>query len=67
AFISRPAFVSLKRRLDYSEYGGAPLLGTNGVCIISHGKSSSKAIKNALRVASEFVAHKVNQHIEENL
>lgn len=67
AFISRPAFVSLKRRLDYSEYGGAPLLGTNGVCIISHGKSSSKAIKNALRVASEFVRHKVNQHIEENL
>ena len=67
AFISRPAFVSLKKRLDYSEYGGAPLLGTNGVCIISHGKSSSKAIKNALRVASEFVAHKVNQHIEENL
>ena len=67
AFISRPAFVSLKRRLDYSEYGGAPLLGTNGVCIISHGKSSSKAIKNAIRVASEFVAHKVNQHIEENL
>jgi len=67
ALISRPAFVSLKRRLDYSEYGGAPLLGTNGVCIISHGKSSSKAIKNALRVASEFVRHKVNQHIEENL
>lgn len=67
AFILRPAFVNLKKRVDYSEYGGAPLLGTNGVCIISHGKSSPKAIKNALRVASEFVRHKINQHIEENI
>ena len=57
----------LRKRIDYAEYGGAPLLGINGVCIIGHGRSNSDAIKNAVRVASEFAAHKVNDHIEQRL
>lgn len=63
--IARPAFRNFKRRVDYSEYGGAPLLGINGVAIICHGGSSPRAIKNGIRVAAEFVNHKVNRHIEE--
>jgi glycerol-3-phosphate acyltransferase PlsX len=63
AFLSLPAFKSLMKEIDYSEYGGAPLLGVNGVTIISHGRSSAKAIKNAIREASEFVSHQVNEHI----
>ena len=52
--LSRKAFADFKKRLDYSEYGGAPLLGIKGVCIVSHGSSNSNAIKNAIRVANEF-------------
>ncbi len=63
----RPAFKNLRKKMDYSEYGGAPLLGVNGICIICHGSSSPKAIKNALRVASEFVRHHVNDHIREDI
>lgn len=54
-------------RLDHSEYGGAPLLGLDGVAIIAHGGSDPKAIKNAIRVAMETVAHDVNRHITEVL
>ncbi|MEW5767034.1 MAG: phosphate acyltransferase PlsX [bacterium] len=67
AFLSKPAFKSFKRRVDYSEYGGAPLLGVNGVYIICHGGSSAKAIKNGIRVAAEFVNHQMNKHIEEQM
>ncbi|NQT95909.1 MAG: phosphate--acyl-ACP acyltransferase, partial [Candidatus Omnitrophica bacterium] len=63
ALLSLPAFRSLKKEIDYSEYGGAPLLGINGVCIIGHGSSSAKAIKNAIKEAAEFVSHQVNQRI----
>jgi glycerol-3-phosphate acyltransferase PlsX len=63
AFLSMPAFRALKKEIDYSEYGGAPLLGVNGVCIISHGSSSAKAIKNGINEAAEFIQHQVNQHI----
>jgi len=52
--LSRTAFRSFKSRLDYSEYGGAPLLGVKGCVIICHGRSSAKAIKNAIRLAAEF-------------
>lgn len=62
-----PAFKSLKKKLDDSEYGGAPLLGVNGGAIICHGKSKAKAIKNAIRVAGEFTEKKVIEHIRENL
>jgi glycerol-3-phosphate acyltransferase PlsX len=62
--LSQHAFRQFKRRLDYSEYGGAPLLGINGITIVCHGRSNANAIKNAIRVANEFCANKVNQVIE---
>lgn len=67
AFLARNAFSELKKVGDYAEYGGAPLLGVNGICIIGHGSSSPKAIKNAIRVAGEFVENKVNEQIVERL
>lgn len=65
--LARSAFADFKKRLDYSEYGGAPLLGVKGVCIICHGRSTPKAIKNAIRVAAEFAEGNLNQRIEEDL
>lgn len=65
--LAKPALRKLRKRIDYSEYGGAPLLGINGACIIGHGKSNANAIKNAVRVASEFVSQRVNEHIEQRL
>jgi len=65
ALLAKKAFLSLKRKMDYAEYGGAPLLGIDGVCIICHGSSSAKAIKNAIRVAVEEVTKNVNKHIVE--
>jgi phosphate acyltransferase len=59
----KPALRNFKKKTDYDEYGGAPLLGINGTCIISHGRSTSKAIKNALRVASDFAENKVYKTI----
>lgn len=53
--LAKPAFRRVKSRLDYSEYGGAPLLGVNGVVIVGHGRSNAKAIKNALRMAKRTV------------
>jgi len=63
----RPALRKLKRRMDYAEYGGAPLLGVNGAIVIAHGASGAKAIKNAVRVAGEVVKYDVNRHIEDNI
>ena len=65
--LSRSGFNDFKKRLDYSEYGGAPLLGVRGVTIICHGRSNGNAIKNAIRVASEFSAGQLNQLIENEL
>ncbi len=65
--LARSAFMDFKKRVDYSEFGGAPLLGVRGVCIISHGRSTPKAIKNAIRVAAEFAGASINQQIEEEL
>ena len=65
--LSRRAFTDFKKRLDYSEYGGAPLLGIKGVCIVSHGSSNSNAIKNAIRVAAEFARSGINATIAEEL
>lgn len=65
--LCRSTFDALKKELDYAEYGGAPLLGVNGTCIISHGSSSARAIKNALRVAAEFTLQDVNRHIIDGL
>jgi phosphate acyltransferase len=63
--LARDAFVSFKKRVDYAEYGGAPLLGIRGNAIICHGRSSAVAIKNAIRVASEMARNKVNDRILE--
>ncbi len=65
--LARSAFKDFKKRLDYSEYGGAPLLGVKGVCIICHGRSNANAIKNAIRVAAQFANARINQRIETEL
>ena len=65
--LSRGAFKGLKRTMDYSEYGGAPLLGVKGVCIVGHGSSNSNAIKNAIRVADEGARFDINGKIEQEL
>jgi len=67
AFLSRRALRSLKKKMDSAEYGGAPLLGIDGTCIICHGSSNAKAIKNAIRVAGEEVVKNVNRHIVESI
>lgn len=64
ALLSRKAFNAFKKRLDPSEYGGAPLLGVRGVCIIGHGSSNERAIYNGIRVAAEFVQAGINERIE---
>src|ERR1017187_593175 len=65
--LSKSAFSNFRKRLDYSEYGGGPLLGVRGVCIITHGRSNGNAIMNSIRVAKEFSDTKVNGLIEEQL
>jgi len=65
--LSRSAFTDFKKRLDHTEYGGAPLLGLKGVCIITHGSSNANAIKNAIRVAAEFAESNANAEIEKAL
>jgi phosphate acyltransferase len=65
--LSRPAFKGFKKRIDYAEFGGVPLLGVRGATIISHGRSSPRAIRNALRVAGEVVDHRVNQQIQDEI
>ena len=65
--LSREAYRDFRKRVDYSEYGGAPLLGVKGVTIICHGRSNANAIKNAVRVAAEFARGQTNEKIEEEL
>ena len=65
--LSRSAFTDFKKRLDHTEYGGAPLLGVKGVCFITHGSSNANAIKNAIRVAAEFADRTINNKIEKEL
>jgi glycerol-3-phosphate acyltransferase PlsX len=67
ALLSRSAFHDFKKRLDHTEYGGAPLLGVKGVCFITHGSSNANAIKNAIRVAAEFAGHNINAEIAAGL
>jgi phosphate acyltransferase len=67
ALLSRSAFAEFKKRLDHTEYGGAPLLGVKGVCIITHGSSNANAMKNAVRVAAEFSRRGINDSIERGL
>jgi phosphate acyltransferase len=65
ALLSRRAFNDFRRRLDYTEYGGAPLLGVRGICIIGHGSSNDNAIYNGIRVAYEFARAGTNERIEQ--
>ena len=67
AYLAQGAFNDFKKRVDYSEYGGAPLLGLNGICIICHGRSNAKAIRNAIRVAKDFAEGGINQRIATEL
>ena len=67
ALLSRQAFNDFRRRLDYTEYGGAPLLGVRGVCIIGHGSSNDNAIFNGIRVAYEFAKAGTNERIEQRV
>jgi glycerol-3-phosphate acyltransferase PlsX len=53
--LSRQAFRRFRKRMDASEYGGAPLVGLNGLCIVGHGRSSAKAVRNAVAVAARAV------------
>ena len=63
----RGAFKDIRKKIDYAEYGGAPLLGVDGCSIICHGSSNAKAITSAIRVAGEFVEKRINQQIKERL
>jgi glycerol-3-phosphate acyltransferase PlsX len=62
--LSLRAFRRFRKRVDYSEYGGAPLLGVNGLCIVGHGRSSSKAVRNAVAMAHRFAASGVIHRLE---
>ena len=67
AYLLKPAFRRLKKTFDYAEYGGVPLLGINGVVIIGHGRSSAKAICNAIFEAEKVINENVNLEIEHEL
>jgi glycerol-3-phosphate acyltransferase PlsX len=67
AILSKTAFMKLWRDLDYTEYGGAPLLGVDGRVIISHGSSTAKAITNAIRRGAEFKENELNRRIIEEI
>jgi len=67
ALLSQKAFKGLKKTIDYTEYGGAPLLGVRGVCVIGHGRSNANAVKNAIRVAAGLSRAGMNEKIEQEL
>jgi glycerol-3-phosphate acyltransferase PlsX len=65
--LARPAFRSFRKKVDYAEYGGVPLLGVRGAAVICHGGSSARAIKNAVRVALDFNRNRVNDRIQDEI
>jgi glycerol-3-phosphate acyltransferase PlsX len=65
--LSRRAFRRFRRRVDYSEYGGAPLLGVAGLAIVGHGRSSARAVRNAIAMASRFAASGFNEQVEQEI
>ena len=67
AYLAQSAFKAIRKKVNYEEYGGSPLLGVNGICIIAHGASTPLAVKNALRVATESIKQQVNPHIVEEV
>jgi glycerol-3-phosphate acyltransferase PlsX len=66
-FLMKRNLKSLFKKMDYSEYGGAHLLGLNGVCIIGHGRSNPNAVKNAIRLAKDFVVNRVQEKIQQEI
>jgi glycerol-3-phosphate acyltransferase PlsX len=67
ALLARPSLDAMKRRLDYREYGGAPLLGVDGVVIVGHGRSDARAIRNGIRMAAQTVENGVLEAIKQGL
>jgi glycerol-3-phosphate acyltransferase PlsX len=65
--LAKPALKRFKQKLDYTEYGGAPLLGVKGVSIIGHGRSDAKAVRNAIRAALRAVEHRLHERIQERV
>jgi glycerol-3-phosphate acyltransferase PlsX len=65
--LSRQAYRRFRRRLDYSEYGGAPLVGLNGLCIVGHGRSSPKAVRNAVAMAARGVSERLLDNLAREL
>jgi glycerol-3-phosphate acyltransferase PlsX len=65
--LSLRAFRRFRKRVDYSEYGGAPLLGVNGLCIVGHGRSSIKAVRNAVAMAHRLATHDVMRRLEHGI
>jgi len=64
AFLLKPVLTEIRKRMDYTEYGGAPLLGVNGACLIGHGSSNAKAFKNAIRVCYDYAEKQIANKIE---
>ena len=67
ALLLKPVFKDIKKKFDYKEYGGAPFLGVDGICIKAHGSSDGKAFKNAIRQSKQFYDNKVLDKIKEQL
>jgi glycerol-3-phosphate acyltransferase PlsX len=67
AVLAKPAFQSIKKRLDYTEYGGAPLLGVRRIVVIAHGRSNARAIRNAIRSVKEFSTARAAERIEKGI
>jgi len=67
AFLMQRSFRKMKNRLDYAEYGGAPLLGVNGIVIIGHGRSNARAVKNAIKVAEKELERDLNGEIKKRI
>ncbi|MCA1558255.1 MAG: phosphate--acyl-ACP acyltransferase, partial [Acidobacteria bacterium] len=65
--LARPAFRNIKKRLDYTEYGGAPLLGVRQIVVIGHGSSNARAIRSAIRSVKEFSEHHASERIESGI
>lgn len=67
AVLMKPTFDGIRKAFDYQEYGGAPLLGVQGCCIIAHGRSTPRAIKNAILAAHKTLVERVNEHIQDQM
>ncbi len=66
-WLLKPTFARFRKKIDYAEYGGAPLLGANGISVICHGRSTPKAIKNAIRMARDAEVRGLNRHIKDQI